>query len=84
MLYADDAVFLCSDKTRIRLKHKNETELRENENWIVANELKNYVKTNYIIFSNQTKANKHENVCICATNETIAEQKKCQIFRNDI
>ena len=76
MLFADDAVFLCSDKTRIGLKHKSETELRKIENWIVANKLNmNFVKTNYIIFSNKTKANKHENVCICATNGATTEQK---------
>ena len=34
MLYADDAVLLCSDKTGKGLKHKSETELKKIENWV--------------------------------------------------
>ena len=56
MLCANDAVFLCNDKTSSGLKHKSETKMQKIKNWAVANKLKIILtKTNYIIFSNQQK-----------------------------
>ena len=64
------------DKTSRGLKHKSENKLQKIENWKVAEKLKiNNIKTNNNIFLNQTKANKHEKVCIRVTNKKIAEHK---------
>ena len=81
MLYADDAVLLCSDKISRKLKHKSETEMQENENRVEGNTRKiNFAKTNYTIFSNQTKTNKPEKVCINITNGTFPVQKRVKYF----
>ena len=39
ILYADDAVFLCADKTYEGLKLISESEIRNVENWIISNKL---------------------------------------------
>ena len=55
LMYADDAVLLCDDKTCGGLKIKSETEMHHNESWVTANKLAiNYSKTNFVLFSNKT------------------------------
>ena len=81
MLYADDAVLLCSDKISRELKHKSETKVQKNENKVEGNTRKIYfAETNYTTFSNQTKTNKPEKVCFNITNGTFAVQKRVKYF----
>ena len=37
LLYADDAVLLCKDKTHDRLKSKSEKEFQKIESWVISN-----------------------------------------------
>ena len=74
LLYADDAVLLCNDKTRNEIKDKSEMEVQKIENWVIANKLTiNYSKSNFILFSNQSQDNKNENLYIRALNGTFKE-----------
>ena len=55
LMYADDAVLLCNDKTCDGLIIKSEAEKHHIESWTTANKLTfNYSKTNFVLFSNKT------------------------------
>ena len=77
LMYADDAVLLCNDKSRDGLNIKSEAEMHLIESWVTANKLTiNYSKTNFILFSSQTYTEKKDEFCIRARNgSNIAEQK---------
>ena len=77
LMYADDAVLLCNNKTCDRLKIKSEAEMHHIESWVTANKLTiNYSKTNFVLFSNKTYTKEKDKLCIRTRNgNTITQQK---------
>jgi len=74
ILYADDAVLLCVDKTVQNLKIKSESEFSKIENWIKNNRLSlNYKKSNCILFNNN-KQNSSPKIDIKSQNGIIPTQ----------
>ena len=81
LLYADDAVLLCKDKTQDGLKSKSEKEFQKIESWVISNKLTiNYTKTNCVFFLKQSKNIDCKNLCIRALNGNITEQNVVKYF----
>ena len=75
LLYADDAVLLCKNKTHDGLKSKSEKEFQKIESWVISNKLAiNYSKTNCVFFLKPSKNIDSKNLCIRALNGNITEQ----------
>ena len=82
LLYADDAVLLCKDKTHDRLKSKSEKEFQKIESLVISNKLTiNYTKTNCLFFLKPSKNIDCKNLCICALNGNITEQNVVKYLR---
>ena len=77
LMYADDAVLLCNDKTCDGLKIKSEAEMHHIESWVTTNKLTiNYSKTNFVLFSNKTYTKEKDKLCIRARNGNAITQQK--------
>ena len=74
LLYADDAVLLCKDKTHDELKSKSDIEIQKIESWVISNKLTiNSTKTNCLFFLKPSKNIHCKNLCIRALNGNITE-----------
>ena len=77
LMYADDAVLLCNDKTCDGLKIKSEAEMHHIESWVTTNKLTiNYSKTNFVLFSNKTYTKEKDNYAFEHGMEMLLLNKK--------
>ena len=61
ILYADDAVLICQDKSIHALKTKTGKELKNVKSWVASNKLSlNFDKTHCMLYSNKNKPQKHD------------------------
>ena len=75
LLYDNDAVPLCKDKTHDGLKSKSEKEFQKIESWVISNKLTiNYTKNNCVFFLKPSKNIDCKNSCIHALNGNTTEQ----------
>ena len=61
LLYADDAVLICHEKSKHTLKAKTEKELKNVKSWVASNKLSlNFDKTHCMLYSNKSKPQQHD------------------------